>query len=421
MKVSIITLGCKQNKYESDCMARILLDAGYDVVDGLELADIYIINTCAVTSMGERKSKQQLAKIEKLNKNAKVIVCGCASQANINNFKDEKMVFSVIGTEGKDKILDLVNNAVAQIVDMPNVYCSIKNPHTTTTRAHLKIQDGCNRFCSYCLIPYLRGRSRSRDIDEIVSEARNLAKNSHEIVLTGIDISSFCDSDGKLALDKLMERLDSVNANIHIGSLEVNIINDKLMQVLSSMKNFVPHFHLSLQSGSDTVLKRMNRRYTTDEFYSATQLIRKYFNNANITTDIIVGFPGETEEEFIETCKFVQKVNFAHVHIFPYSRRKGTVAYTYADIDKNIKKERVHRLQQIAKDCETDYLTKQIDVPTTLLVEEKTDDMHVGYSHNYVRLYVSGENVKCGCLYNVVPTKLYKDGLIAKIVEEKNE
>ncbi|MBO7219101.1 MAG: MiaB/RimO family radical SAM methylthiotransferase, partial [Clostridia bacterium] len=318
MKVCLITLGCKQNKYESDCMANILKSNGYTITTNLEYADIYVLNTCAVTQEAEKKSRQYIAKFNKLNDNCKIVVCGCASENNLSQFDNKKNVFSIIGNEAKEKILDIVNNATKQVFDIDHkTYPRLSSPTKTTTRAHLKIQDGCNNFCSYCLIPYLRGRSRSRDIEEIIAEAHELSTHSEEIVLTGIDISSF-KVDGKLALPILMSRLKDLSSTIRIGSLEVNVITDELLQVLSSMPNFAPHFHLSLQSGCDKVLEKMNRHYTTQEYYDKVCLIRKYFPDANITTDVIVGFPNETEECFEETKKFVDKVKFSFMHIFPY-------------------------------------------------------------------------------------------------------
>ncbi len=318
--VSIITLGCKQNKYESDCMANILLQAGYKVYSHLTEADIYLINTCAVTKEAEKKSRQYIAKINKINNNAKIIVCGCASENNIEQFINKDNVFSVFGTEGKQNILDYINRLTQAKTKIPLDYNSPKNPLKTTTREYLKIQDGCNNFCSYCLIPYLRGRSRSRDLQDILSEARMLAERSHEIVLTGIDISSF-KIDNQLGLPRLMQELGKFPVLIRLGSLEVNVITRELMEVLASMPNFAPQFHLSLQSGDAEILKKMNRHYTPNEYYAKIELIREYFKDANITTDVIVGFGMETDEQFENTKKFIEKVGFSFVHIFPYSKK----------------------------------------------------------------------------------------------------
>ncbi|MBQ9791860.1 MAG: tRNA (N(6)-L-threonylcarbamoyladenosine(37)-C(2))-methylthiotransferase MtaB [Clostridia bacterium] len=416
MKVCIITLGCKQNKYESDCMANILKTNGYEITTNLEYADVYLVNTCAVTQEAEKKSRQYIAKINKLNSNAKIIICGCASENDLSQFDDKKNVFSIIGNEGKEKILDILNNATKQVFDINHsMYPNLSSPTKTTTRAHLKIQDGCNNFCSYCLIPYLRGRSRSRDIEEIILEAKELSKHSEEIVLTGIDISSF-KVDGKLALPTLMSRLKDIPSTIRIGSLEVNVITTSLMEVLSSMSNFAPHFHLSLQSGCDKVLEKMNRHYTTQEYYDKVCLIRQYFPDANITTDVIVGFPNETDECFEETMRFVNKVKFSFMHIFPYSPRKGTLAYKYKDLPKDIKAKRVDMLEEINNVNKKLYLNKFKGKTLRVLLEETKSNKLVGYTKEYIRVYVDNLSLELGKYYDVKVLDHYLDGVVAEIV-----
>ena len=406
MKVKIITLGCKLNKYESDSMANILMKNGYTITNE-EFADIYIINTCAVTQESEKKSRQYISKCNKANPDCKIIVCGCASENNCEQFKDKKNVFSIIGNEGKDKILDIINIPTNCVYEFSNKYGDIKNPHITTTRAYLKIQDGCNRFCTYCLIPYLRGRSRSRKIYECVKEAKQLAKVSKEIVLTGIDMSSFTPS-----MAELLKALYSVDARIRIGSLEESIVDDNLLSVLKNMPNFCPHFHLSLQSGSDSVLKRMNRHYNAKIYYEKVELIRKYFPNANITTDIIVGFANETEEEFLETCDFVKKVGFGQVHIFPYSRRKGTAADKLykTDLSMEIKKQRVDILEDIAAKSRKLYLQSLLGGSFKVLTEDEEDGCVVGYTENYIKVYLP-MNTNKNEIINVRLSEIYKDGV----------
>lgn len=416
MKVSVITLGCKQNKYESDCMAAILKDSGYEITTALEYADVYLLNTCAVTQEAEKKSRQYIAKINKINDKAKIIVCGCASENSIDQFKNKKNVFSIIGNEGKDKILDLVNQSIQEVFEIDHkTYPKLSNPTKTTTRAHLKIQDGCNNFCTYCLIPYLRGRSRSRDMEDIVSEAVALSKHSEEIVLTGIDISSF-KVDGVLALPTLMSRLKDLPSTIRIGSLEVNVITEELLDTLSSMPNFAPHFHLSLQSGCDKVLEKMNRHYKTQEYYEKVCLIRKYFPDANITTDVIVGFPNETEECFMETKAFVDKVQFSFMHIFPYSPREGTLAYKYKDLPKEIKAHRVDELEAINDKNKRLYHDRFIGKNLRVLLEEVKSGYIVGYTKEYIRVYVKMQDVTLGKYYDVKVLDHYLDGVVAEIV-----
>lgn len=413
-KVSIITLGCKQNKYESDCMARILRDNNYEVTENLEMADIYVINTCAVTSEAEKKSRQYISKCLKLNSDAKIVICGCASEKNADQFKTKENVFSIIGTEGKEKILEYINKSVKEKNELETIYTSPTHPDKTSTREHIKIQDGCNNFCSYCIIPYLRGRSRSRDIESIVDEAQTIASRSKEIVLTGIDISSY-KVDGKLALPMLLDRLKDVNALIRLGSLEVNVITEELLKTLVSMTNFAPHFHLSLQSGDNEILKKMNRHYTADEFYDKVCLIRKYFPLANITTDVIVGFAGESVEQFENTKKFIIKVGFSFVHIFPYSRREGTRAYNFEDLDMSIKKSRVDELEKVNLELRKNYLTKFVGKESSVIIEEKKE-FYEGFSPEYIRCYVDSE-VNPNERYKIKFRELYLDGMKVDIIK----
>lgn len=412
-KVSIITLGCKQNKYESDCMARIIESAGYFVTDKLEIADIYIINSCAVTAEAEKKSRQYISKCNKLNPNCKIIVCGCASQNNTKQFEEKDNVYSVFGTEGKQNILKYISDAIKKKEELPLFYNSVHTPNKTTTRENLKIQDGCNNFCTYCLIPYLRGRSRSRDIEEIVSEAKLISTRSQEIVLTGIDISSF-NIGGKPALGELMSRLSKIDAYISLGSLEQGVITEDFMKILSNMSNFIPHFHLSLQSGDNEILKKMNRHYTANEFYEKVLLIRKYFPLANITTDIIVGFAEETEEQFENTRKFIEKCEFSFVHIFPYSKREGTIAYKYPDLSSDIKKSRVDILEEVNSKLSYNYLSKFIGKETILLAEEKKDFWE-GFSKEYIRCY-SDKNLETGKEYKVIYKEIYNNGFKVEVL-----
>lgn len=411
-KVSILTLGCKLNKYESDCMANILSLSGYDVISHLDKADIYIINTCAVTAESEKKSRQYITKCLKLNKDAKIIVCGCASQNNADQFWSKQNVFSVIGNEGKEHILELIKTSTKNITSFGECYNNLKCPKITTTRAYMKVQDGCNRFCSYCLIPYLRGRSRSRSIEDCVAEAYELSKNSYEIVLTGIDLSDF-----KPSLTKLMLVLANVPARIRIGSLEVGVITDDFLKALKSMQNFCPQFHLSLQSGCDSVLKRMNRHYTTSEYAQAVKLIRQYFPDANITTDIIVGFANETEDEFLSTLDFVKHIGFGQAHIFPYSVRKGTTASKLykTDLTLSVKKERVDRLETVAHASRQNYLVSMKNRLFRVITEDEEKGFVVGFTENYIKVYLPIETPH-NCLYSVKLIDLFEDGMIGEIV-----
>lgn len=406
MKFKVITLGCKMNKYESDAITRKLLDNGYTLSND-DYADIYVINTCAVTAESEKKSRQYITKCLKHNKDAKIVVCGCASENNLEQFKNKPNVFSVIGTEGKQNIVELINTPTVKKYDSPSCYDSIDNPIiTSNNRAFLKIQDGCNNFCSYCLIPYLRGRSRSREIESVVKEAEMLSKKCKEIVISGIDMSSF-----KPSLSSLMKALYSIKSRIRIGSLEVNVVTPELLDVLKNMPNFCPQFHLSLQSGCDTVLKRMNRHYTTQEFKQKVDLIRSYFPYANITTDIIVGFAMETDAEFKETCDFVREVGFGDAHIFPYSVRKGTVASKIykEDLPLKIKKDRVDILENVVAETRKKYIESLIGHEFTVLTEDHENGFVVGYSENYIKFYLP-ENTNTDKLIKVKLVAPFLDG-----------
>ncbi len=418
-KVSIITLGCKVNKNESNYLAYLLSLNGYLVTDQLQKADYYIVNSCAVTNLGERKSRQVISKILKLNKAAHIIICGCASENNAKQFEEKKNVLKVIGTKNKVSIVDYileidnkskVDNHFANIIESSQQ----QKPYLSNTRAFLKIQDGCNRFCSYCIIPYLRGRSVSRDINEIVEEAKRLALITKEIVLVGIDISDY-KIDGKLALSKLVLQLGEVDSRFRFGSFEVNVINDELLTAMKSAKNFVAHFHLSLQSGDDEVLKQMNRKYTTAEYYSKCELIRKYFPHANITTDIIVGFPTETDEQFENTVEFVKKVGFGRIHIFPFSVREGTPASKLIDLPKTIKKSRYEKLSKIEEKISENYYKSEIGKNRELLLENQSENYFIGYTDNYIKTYVqSKEHYKNGEIISVKLINIYKDGMKAE-------
>ena len=411
MKFKVITLGCKMNKYESDAITSILLNNGYELSED-DYADVYIINTCAVTAESEKKSRQYIAKCLKHNPNAKIVVCGCASQNNIEQFKNKPNVFSVIGTEGKQNILDVINSSTFQKYDIPNCYESIDSPTITTNRAFLKIQDCCNNFCNYCLIPYLRGRSRSRDIASIVAEAEELSKTCKEIVVSGIDISSFSPS---LAL--LMSNLSHIKSRIRLGSLEVNVVTVELLETLKKMPNFCPQFHLSLQSGSNSVLKRMNRHYTAEQFLEKVELIRSYFPIANITTDIIVGFAMETLDEFNETINFVKLAKFGDVHVFPYSVRKGTVASKIykEDLPLKVKKQRVTALENVVKECKENYINGFVGVTFTILTEDLEGEYVVGYSENYIKFYLP-QDTKTDKLIKVKLIGCLLDGAKGEIV-----
>ena len=410
MKVAVLTLGCKVNKYESDALIFKLKEMGFDATDKLEYADFYVINTCAVTNEAERKSRQMVERCHKFNNNAKIFIMGCASQNRPLQF-GEKVNF-VQGVANKLEIISHFQEIGNKIYNLPDVYEDDLYSAQTLTRAFIKIQDGCNNFCTYCIIPYLRGRSRSRSMESVISEVEKLPQDVKEIVLVGIDVSDY-KQNGKRSLIYLLERLDCYGKRLRLSSMEDNLIDEDFVERLSKLKNFCPHFHLSLQSGSDEVLKKMNRKYTTIDFMNSVNLIRKYFKNAGITTDVIVGFPTETEEDFEKSCEFIKKVNFSDLHIFPYSKREGTVASKiYKDLPKSVKNERVKVLEEIKKKNKLNFIKKNDIVE--ILIEEEKNGAFYGYSKNYIRCVLKG-NFKVG---EIVRAKIIEPGLESTLCEK---
>lgn len=411
MKIAVLTLGCKVNKYESDALIYELQKRNIETTDKIEFADAYVINTCAVTNEAEKKSRQMIERAKKFNPNAKVFVMGCASQNRPNQFV-EKGVDFVVGTASKKKILDCLDSNGQNLFELPKEYEDDLFSAQTLSRAFIKIQDGCDHFCTYCIIPYLRGRSRSRSLSSIENEVAKLPSSVKEVVLVGIDVSDY-KIDGEKGLGKLLQALDKYNLRLRLSSLEDNLIDEKFISTLASLKNFCPHFHLSLQSGCDSVLKKMNRHYTTEEFENSVKLIRKYFPFAGITTDVIVGFPTESEEDFEETLKFVEKIEFSQLHIFPYSKREGTVASKiYSDLSGTIKSKRVKRLEQVGQSLKQKFIEK--NKTGKVLIEEKVGEYFEGYTENYIKCYCSG-NAKVGDIVDVELTEPFKEGVLAKI------
>lgn len=408
MKVVVFTLGCKVNMSESDSLMSALKDKGYEVFEDLVYADIYIVNTCAVTSEAERKSRQTVSRITKINPNAKIIFTGCATQRSPDSFKDKKGVTVVTGTFSKSKILDLIDEHGVFLSPEIKEFEELLPAQTKRSRAYIKVQDGCNNFCSYCIIPYLRGRTRSRNPESVINEINYL--NPCEAVINGINLTSYNYQNQNLT--SLIKSLNGVNSRIRLGSLEINVIDKDFLLALKDLKDFAPHFHLSLQSGSDSVLKSMNRKYTSSEFIEKVNLIREYFVDAGITTDIIVGFPTETEEYFNETLDLVKKVKFSDVHAFPFSPRSGTVAYKMQDLDKAVKSKRLQKLLEVKEEFKKDFILSNIGKTHFVVGEEVIDGYTVGYTGNYIRTYIKGDYA-----FKKIKVKLikeYKDGVLAE-------
>lgn len=425
-KISIFTLGCKVNQYDTDAMLAIFESAGFEITEGLDFADIYIINTCAVTAEAEKKSRQSVARILKVNKNAEIYVCGCASQNNFSQFAKDSVKY----ISGTDRKLDFARKIVARYSSGVEQFDKIVDPENfdigktfednngvvnLNTRHFIKVQDGCNNFCSYCLIPYLRGRSRSRSFESITEELDKIQDKVKEVVVTGINLSAYgkdCDS----SLSALLRRLSVYEFNVRLGSLEVGVINNEFLDATKMIKRFCPHFHLSLQSGDDDVLKAMNRHYTTEEYLTAVRLIREYYPNASITTDIIVGFPTENEEQFENSMKFARKVGFADIHVFPYSSRKGTLASRFPVLPPEIVESRQKRLSAVKLELENNYLNKQIGMPINVLFETEEKGIWCGHTPNYVKVY--SKLGKRNEVRLITPTAKYLDGLCDDTVKK---
>lgn len=414
MKIVVYTLGCKVNQYESEGLICSLKSQGYEVYSEIVPADIYILNTCAVTNEAEKKSRQTIAKFKASNPNAKIYICGCASQKNPKQFSDIDGVVLVKGTANKLSLIDEFNNSGIELDELPSKYNEEYYVEPTKTRAYIKIQDGCNNFCSYCIIPYLRGRSRSRDLMSIIKEVDDLSKKVKEIVITGIDITDYR-IDGERAFAKLIEQLSPYkNIRFRLGSLEQGLIDENFLLAMKKA-NICPHFHLSLQSGSDSVLKRMNRKYTCKQYMDSIKLIRKHYKDACITTDVIVGFPAETDDEFKQTVKFVQKVGFYNIHIFPYSKRSGTVAEKMPQVDGKVKHERVKELSLINEKLNKKYINKTKHFKHTVLIEEFDGEYYIGHTENYIKCYIQ-EKCEINDFVDVKIKKMYNDGALANRV-----
>lgn len=424
--VAIHSLGCKVNSYEAESMEQLLKQAGYTIVpfDENITADIYIINTCSVTNIADRKSRQMLHKSKKINPDAIVVAAGCYVNADTKKAAEDNAVDIVLGNNCKINIVEALENYYKDknnsemVVDFKEKqeYEELKLDEVSThTRAYIKIQDGCNQFCSYCIIPYTRGRIRSRDIDEIEEEVTKLvSKGFKEVVLTGIHLTSYGVDNNKGSLLEVIMRLDKIEGlqRIRLGSLEPRVITEEFAKTLSSSKKICPHFHLSLQSGCDTVLKRMNRKYTTQEYYDKCCILRKYFNNPAITTDVIVGFPQETEEEFEATKVFLEKVHFYEMHIFKYSRRKGTVADCMeGQVDEKVKTQRSAILLELENKMSKEYRQQHIGKTEEVLIEEIVSengkDYFMGFTPDYIRVKIACDTASDNSEYINTIKKVY--------------
>ena len=393
--------GCKVNQYETNAMIQKFIEKGYQVIEHTKKADIYIINTCTVTNMSDRKSRQMLRRMKEQNKNAIVVAVGCYAQVAKEELKKIPEIDLVLGNNEKLKITDYVKDYIEknenqiEIEDVMNskeFYDFGDVTFTEKTRAVIKIQDGCDRFCSYCIIPYARGRVRSRKPESIVSEIEKIAKEGiKEVVITGIHIASYGkDFKNDYKLIDLLEELNNIKGieRIRLGSIEPLLITEEFVNRLKKLEKVCHHFHLSLQSGCDETLKRMNRRYTTKEFKEIVERLRNTYKDVMLTTDIIVGFPGETEEEFKETYEFLKDIKFYKMHIFKYSPRKGTKASEMKNqLNGTIKEERSRKLIELSEENEKDYNMKYIGKEVEILFEEEKEGLYKGHTQNYILAY----------------------------------
>ncbi|MFN2101523.1 tRNA (N(6)-L-threonylcarbamoyladenosine(37)-C(2))-methylthiotransferase MtaB [Finegoldia dalianensis] len=400
-KVKFSTLGCKVNQYETEAMAELFVKNGYEITEDYN-CDVFVLNTCTVTNLSDRKSRQQISKIRSENSNAVIAVVGCYSQVSPDEIENIQGVNVILGTKYRKEIVELCELAKSSnktINKVENIgknrefeELTINTEHSMT-RAYIKIQEGCSQFCSYCIIPYARGPIRSRNIRDIVLEAKRLADNGFkEIVLTGIHVASYGKDleNEDIGLIDVIEDIGQIDKikRIRLSSLEPRIVDKQFLDRLSKVEQFCDHFHLSLQSGSDSILQSMNRKYDTDLYEKTINLIREYYPNAAITTDIIVGFPGETDEDFEKTLNFVDKIQFSKIHVFKYSNRKGTVASKMKNqVSGVVKKERSKLLIEKSKYYTDKFLDNMLNQPIKVLFESKNDDGYIkGYTTNYIRV-----------------------------------
>lgn len=409
-KVALHNLGCKVNTYETEAMQQMLEAAGYEIVPFEPGADIYVINTCSVTNIADRKSRQMLHKAKKMNPDAIVVAAGCYVQADTKKAEADASIDIIIGNNKKQELIPILESyrtghqKTTECVDINHTkeYENLEIDRTEEhTRAYLKVQDGCNQFCTYCIIPYARGRIRSKKTEDVVNEVKRLAASGcQEVVLTGIHLSSYGkerpeDQENLLTLIQAVHQVDGIE-RIRLGSLEPGIITEEFAAAISSLPKVCPHFHLSLQSGCTTTLKRMNRRYTAEEYREKCEILRKYYPAPALTTDVITGFPGETEEEFEESRSFVDSIHFYETHIFPYSKREGTKAAGMPDqLTEQVKKERSRILIALGKEHQREYMEQFLGQEKEVLFEEQQtvegQEYWTGHTMEYLKIAVISE------------------------------
>lgn len=424
--VAFHTLGCKVNTYESNAMLKIFQDAGYQEVDFKEVADVYVINTCTVTNTGDSKSRQMIRKAIRKNSEAVVCAVGCYSQVAPEDIEQIEGIGVVLGTQYRKEIVDLVeeyqktNQKIVKVDSVKNLrkFEDLNIDRFKNTRAFLKIQDGCNNFCTYCIIPYARGRVRSRKPESVLKQAELLVSRGYvEIVLTGIHTAGYGEDLENYSFYDLLVDLVKIKGlkRLRISSIETSQITDEIIDLIGSNDIIVDHLHVPLQSGCDATLKRMNRKYTTEQYLEKINKIRSYLPNIAFTTDVIVGFPGETDEEFQATYDFIKKVNYSQLHVFPYSPRKNTPAAKMKDqVNDQVKHQRVERLLELSKQLNYDFAMKQIDKTLKVLFEKRLGDYLIGHASDYLQVKVKTNENLIGEIVNIKIEK-YSDMLEGSI------
>lgn len=418
MKFNIITYGCKVNTYESTLIKEQLEENNFIYIDDYKNSDIVIVNTCSVTNTSDNKCKKMIRDVRRDNKDCVLVVCGCAAENHreeLNNLD----IDILIGNTGKNNLVKYINEFLNK-KQKSSYFCDTKNRtfekmavhNFSLTRAFVKIQDGCNNYCSYCIIPYLRGNIRSKDINDAYEEINKLVKNGHkEIVLTGINTGAYGKETGKYNLVTLIRKISTIKKleRIRVSSIEITEIDDEFIEELKTNSKLCGHLHVSLQSGCDKTLKMMNRKYTKEEYLSKVKKIRISRPNINLTTDVIVGFPGENEEDFQESLSFCQEVGFSKIHVFPFSPRTKTKAASMPNqVDNKVKKERVHKLIDITKKLEESYYNKFKNQEVNVLIEEVNNNQSIGHTENFIKVVINdklipNENYKC------LITKIYPE------------
>lgn len=432
-KVSFITLGCKVNQYDSDAMRTLFIHRGYKPVEHSEVADVYIINTCSVTSIGDRKSRQVIRKIRRNNPDAVIAATGCYAQVAPEELEKMGDVDVIVGHQNRNKIVDYIEeaeksekmvNAVKDIMSIREYENLTVDPEgEVKARAFVKVQEGCDNYCTFCIIPYARGRLKSRKQEDAVDEIKKLVEKGYrEVVLTGIHLGNYGrDLKNGTSLSTLVSELLKIPnlLRIRLGSIESVELSDELINIIKNEKRVCHHLHLPLQSGSDAVLKSMNRHYRLRQYKDLIAMIREKIPNLALTTDLIVGFPGETEENFKETLNTLHELKFSAIHVFPFSKRTGTPAAMYPNqITNEEKKKRVHRVQELEKKISKEFRCEFLNKIVHVLAENKKEEYFEGFSDEYIRVTIKGENVKRGHLYSVIVEEVTDEGLIGRVIEE---